>query len=84
MKIRFLTSIADVTGWSYDYGEVAEVTDRRAKQFIRNGHAEAADADAALGRGPLAGCERCGQPAPDGPYCTSCFRQAQFWGRRTA
>lgn len=41
MKIRFLMSIADVTGWSYDYGEIAEVPDERALQFIKTGHAEA-------------------------------------------
>lgn len=41
MTIRFLTSIADVTGWSYDYGEVADVPDARALQFIRNNQAEA-------------------------------------------
>ncbi len=41
MKIRFLVSIADVTGWSYDYGEVADVTDEAALRFIKNGHAEA-------------------------------------------
>ena len=41
MKIRVLVSIADVTGWSYDYGEVADVTDEAALRFIKNGHAEA-------------------------------------------
>jgi hypothetical protein len=41
MKIRFLVSIADITGWSYDYGEIAEVTDEAAVRFIKNGHAEA-------------------------------------------
>lgn len=41
MLIRFLGSIADRTGWSYDYGEVAEVPDDRAAVFLANGQAEA-------------------------------------------
>lgn len=83
MKIRFLTSIADVTGWSYDYGEVAEVEDRRGKQFVKNGHAEAAGADAPLGRIAVElSCPRCGQGRPmSQPWCPTCYDGLQT-GRR--
>jgi len=40
VRIRFLTSLADIKGWSYDYGEVADVPDARAELFIANGQAE--------------------------------------------
>ena len=39
MKIRFTTSIADVRGWSYDFGEVADVPEEAARKFIRDGKA---------------------------------------------
>jgi hypothetical protein len=41
MKIRFLTSISDITGWSYDFGEIAEVPDEAAKKFMTQGQAVA-------------------------------------------
>lgn len=40
MLVRFLTSIADVKGWAFDFGEVADVPDARAAEFIANGVAE--------------------------------------------
>jgi len=40
MLVRFLTSIADVRGWAFDYGEMADLPDERAQEFIAQGKAE--------------------------------------------
>lgn len=38
MRIKFLVSVASAA-FAYDYGEVAEVTDAAAREFIRHGKA---------------------------------------------
>ena len=40
MLVRFLTSIADVRGWAFDFAEVADLPDDRAREFIEQGKAE--------------------------------------------
>ena len=50
MKIRFVVSVASQS-YAYDYGEVAEVPDKAAEEFIRYGKAVAVVATA---------CPHCG------------------------